>query len=234
MLFYPSANEVKIIGQMCPVIISQDRCYEPFNECLHMHMPVFMFPSQDELPPIGKNHVVFFEGGTDVNPLLYNGVKLGVTDEPDVFRDSFEKRVFDHAVDHGAAMVGICRGAQFLTAMAGGKLVQHVTGHAEGKMHAIETCFGNSTMQVTSSHHQMMYPFDIPHRLIAWSKEKRSKVYQGISKEEEKKITLEPEIVWYPEIRALCIQPHPEWMSYSSPLGIFCRQLFQHFFFETK
>lgn len=34
-------------------------------------------------------------------------------------------------------MVGICRGAQFLNVMAGGKMIQHVEGHAIHGTHEI-------------------------------------------------------------------------------------------------
>ena len=43
--------------------------------------------------------------------------------------------------------------------MNGGKLVQNVKGHATGFTHGITD--GDKIYQITSTHHQMQYPFDL-------------------------------------------------------------------------
>ena len=137
MDFYPASETLTVRGRMLPVVISQDRCFEPFRDCLYNNMFSFLHRSMKELPALGKEHVVFFEGGTDVNPALYNSAKIPASDTPDVVRDAFEQRVFEHAYSCGSAMVGICRGAQFLNVMCGGEMYQDVSKHARAGTHKI-------------------------------------------------------------------------------------------------
>ena len=53
----------------------------------------------------------------------------------------------------GISIIGVCRGAQFLCAFAGGKLIQHMTGHHGD--HSITTVDGR-VYQSSSDHHQLM------------------------------------------------------------------------------
>ncbi len=115
--------------------------------------------------------------------------------------------------------LGICRGAQFLTVLAGGKLIQHVNGH--DNTHKIQTSFNMpeghfKSYIMSSSHHQMMYPYNMNENnfeLIAWSEYYKSSTYlNGDDLEINLPFDfLEPEIVYYKYINALCIQGHPEY-----------------------
>ena len=69
----------------------------------------------------------------------------------------------------------------------------------------------------------MMYPWfdkhhrEIEHKMIGWMEKARSDVYWGEPTEtgEERSIILpghEPEIVWFPKTKSLCIQSHPEFI----------------------
>ena len=140
---------------------------------------------------------VVFTGGADVNPAYY-----GESPQPytvvDNKRDLNSLHVYMMALGHNKPMVGICRGAQFLTVMAGGKLRQHVLGHCGP--HTI-TFDSGQVVKVASTHHQMMNLESTLHVLIAWA---------DIVGEKD------PEIVYYPEINALACQPHPEYPE-SSP-----------------
>src|SRR5258708_5997364 len=70
---------------------------------------------------IGKDDLILFAGGTDVNPKLY-GEKQGTwTGRSDFQRDAFEQTVFEMYPDN--PKLGICRGSQFVNVMNGGKLV---------------------------------------------------------------------------------------------------------------
>ena len=97
--------------------------------------------------------------------------------------------------------------------MAGGSLIQHVKGH--DKSHNISFNYGK-TLFFNSSHHQMMYPFNLNkenYKLIAWSTYFQSPFYLNGNNENIKLPNnfLEPEIVYYKNIKSLCIQGHPEW-----------------------
>ena len=151
-----------------------------------------------------------FTGGTDINPRLYGEWPDPHTQYPDRARDLYEQDMFMDAYRRKIPMVGICRGAQFLHAMNGYKLHQHVDGHHGNHMIYTE----KETIMATSDHHQMMYspkPTD-PAEVLAWSYiTERSNA--------------DPEVVWYPPTRSLSHQPHPEWMDFYAP--------YRRYFFET-
>ncbi|MCB0627922.1 MAG: gamma-glutamyl-gamma-aminobutyrate hydrolase family protein [Saprospiraceae bacterium] len=193
------------------------------------------------LPPhkdaINRFDLVCFTGGTDISPLLYDESPHKKTQFHDSARDVLEVHIFNIAVMNKIPMVGICRGAQLLTALNGGKLIQHVKNH--NGYHNIVTDEG--MINVSSSHHQMMYPWDIDHILLGYSKE-LSNTYEGRSKEignhyyqhsqyfpteayDEKGYVKEPEVVYYPQTNALAHQAHPEWMTETSP--------YYQYFFKT-
>lgn len=168
---------------------------------------------------IGTDDALLFNGGTDINSKLYGEEPNGFTEPPDTQRDEFERMMFRRAQGAGAACIGICRGAQLLCALSGGKLIQHVTGHTNNS-HEIITDDGRK-MHAAADHHQMMYPHDVYHKLIAWSTGIADS-YCEYGKEVPEK---EPEIIMIPDTRSLCIQPHPEWMAYNSLFQDYCREL---------
>lgn len=181
-----------------------------------------------------KNTVVLFQGGRDINPSYYGEVMGEHTQPPNITRDRIEFSMFYRAVKSGAGMIGICRGAQLITAAAGGKLIQHVTGHRG--LHPIST-FDNRTLICSSDHHQMMNPYPINKDswdMIAWSRTRMSKNYLSGdgSCADLPKDFMEPEIVWYPSYRALAIQGHPEWMRDDLPFPCYCRKLVSEFIFK--
>lgn len=147
-----------------------------------------------------------FTGGEDVCPKMYNEAVLPCS-YFNLQRDLSEKAVFDTLRTQNIPMVGICRGAQFLCAMAGGKLYQHVENHTY--WHEIITNDGR-TIEVSSTHHQMQVP-PLDAEIIAWS-EKRSHVYLGRQEKWQGKYQMakEADVVYYPNINALGIQYHPE------------------------
>ena len=179
---------------------------------------------------ITKNDIVLFEGGTDVNPSLYGDPKGSRTGFSDHQRDAKEWKFFNLAQEAGAFCLGICRGAQFLTALSGGKLFQDVTGHTSD--HAILTDEGKE-FYVTSTHHQMCNPFNLPDgyfELIAWSIPRRSKYYLKGEDKEVEEPPVEPEIIWYPKTRSLAIQGHPEYLVDNATYPVFCRNLVDKLF----
>jgi len=174
---------------------------------------------------------LYFSGGADVNPALY-GQKKGKFTFIDEKRDEICQNIVNGYP--GTPKLGICRGAQFLTVMAGGRLIQHIEGHTSS--HKIDVHFeGNSkpsTYDITSTHHQMMYPFNIGadrYSLIGWATMFRSMVYldgndNQISVPEK---FVEPEIIYYRQTRSLAIQGHPEYSNCNNNTKDLCLDLIE-------
>lgn len=157
--------------------------------------------------------LVVFTGGHDVDPQLY-GERKNPKTVSNYGRDVKEQSLFDRVRANNIPMVGICRGAQFLTVMNGGSLIQHVNNHAISGTHKIVLEDGH-TVDVTSTHHQMMNPAGVYH-VAAWA-EGLSDVYEGgdegVKMKQTRQTIKEPEVVWYNMSRSLAVQFHPEYMN---------------------
>lgn len=151
-------------------------------------------------------------GGEDISPSIYGQRVSDYTDADAELskRDRIEVTAVQACISRGIPVIGVCRGAQLLCAIAGGTLIQHVNGHA-GTPHSITTKSGETVVS-SSVHHQMMFPFNVDHELIAWASPKRAKQYINGDNEqiEEMEEHEEPEIVWFPKVKGLAIQGHPE------------------------
>lgn len=172
-------------------------------------------------------------GGSDISPSIYGdrvAQMCGAAAELSK-RDREEVNACQAAIDRGIPIIGVCRGAQLVCALAGGRLIQHVDNHA-GHMHQIDNIDDDPVM-TSSVHHQMMYPFDVDHEMIAWSSEKLSKRYIIGNDESDPEMTdkVEPEIVWFPKIKALGIQGHPEFHGNpkQDPFVQYCMKLVDKF-----
>lgn len=172
----------------------------------------------------GVDAVVFW-GGTDIHPNLYNEDRHPRSQagrEPSA-RDEFEWKAMRYCQVNDIPMIGVCRGAQLMTAFVGGFLIQDVNGHH--LTHDMQTNDG-SIIATTSCHHQMMYPYDVEHELLAWAVPRQSGYYHGdsytpLSCMNDKR---EPEVVYYPQIRGLAIQGHPEW-AVGTQFADYCNEL---------
>lgn len=67
-----------------------------------------------------------FTGGHDVDPVFYGEVPLPVCGSLCAERDCMEKKLFDIALEKDRAVLGICRGIQFINAALGGSLYQDI------------------------------------------------------------------------------------------------------------
>jgi GMP synthase-like glutamine amidotransferase len=163
-----------------------------------------------------EDSILILHGGSDISPKLYNEKpnKFTWAEEDLSTRDQKEVNLVSRAIAMKIPIFGICRGAQFLCAHAGGKLYQHVTGHQGGK-HKITTNKG-AVFVTTSAHHQMMNPAGTEHQMIAWSTNCLSREYLGEEEYNHTPPEVEPEIVFFPGIKGLAVQGHPEWMSKKS------------------
>lgn len=208
----------------CP--IGNAGSINPFDE-------IFLHKKDISVDISGVDAVVFW-GGTDIHPSLYKQTAhfTNQAGNSPSARDVFEWKAMLYCRQHGIPMIGVCRGAQMLCAMAGGWLIQDCDKHNCGT-HEIKTKEGD-ILHTTSAHHQMMYPFDVPHEMLAWSPSPRSTKYFGSSRDALTcmKDKVEPEVVYFPEIRGLAIQGHPEWeRSNNTPFSQYVNRLVLQYLF---
>jgi gamma-glutamyl-gamma-aminobutyrate hydrolase PuuD len=168
------------------------------------------------VPTLAQADIVFFTGGEDVSPNLYNCEKHYTT-YCNPHRDAYEVEMFRN-VNPDQLVIGVCRGSQFCCVMNGGKLVQNCNHHALAGVHNIINV-DNEIYKITSTHHQMQYPFDLDPKdydILYWAQKLATK-YEGDGIDATK-IVKEPEIVLYHKEnkpKCLAIQGHPEMMPHT-------------------
>lgn len=163
-------------------------------------------------------------GGGDVSPELYG-------EEPHRRTYGSPKRDISECIDaeiaikNGIPIIGICRGAQLLCVLSGGKLVQDI--NHPGKHDMIwkdlntKQFVSDRPMRINSIHHQLQYPYnlkDSDYEVYGFSQEISDEYEIGVGSNSivNKSLILEkgePEIVYYPKIKGLGIQFHPEMMA---------------------
>jgi len=206
----------------------------------HANLATFLFGGNDffrTVENVGDSDLVMMPGGSDWNPKYYKHSKHSYTNYIDSV-DELQMKTLSLAKKHKIFTIGICRGAQGLTISAGGVLIQHVTGHANGD-HQIYFKNNNNNapviVTVNSMHHQMCWPYVMPpgtFEIIGYSraddnKMKGSRVYEFGPDEHIDYNTIkngnsydslcalnfkEPEVIYYPKIGGYAIQCHPEMM----------------------
>jgi len=165
-----------------------------------------------------KIDLILFTGGEDVNPSYYGESKGKYTSISNKRDEAESNYMFNRDEFYNTPKLGICRGAQFLTVMSNGKLIQHVNGHGINGSHALDMKHlgVNGEFQITSTHHQMMFPYNMnknSYEIIATATNFLSNTYlDGLNSEKElPKDFEECEIVYYPKTKSLAIQGHPEY-----------------------
>ena len=177
---------------------------------------------EKDLNRIPNYDFIIFWGGEDISTGFYK--ERSVYSNSNEFRskrDFLEETAFNYAKTTGTPMLGICRGAQLLCALSGGRLWQHVENH--GRSHLIKLKETNELLQVTSTHHQMMRPTADMKVLgvsaTPLSPEKFNEAGMHFTEEDE------AEIVFIPKTASLCIQGHPEYTEVNSPFSKLAKQL---------
>lgn len=166
---------------------------------------------------------VIFEGGIDVNPEIYGAKKHPKTDMG-AYRDTIDLKNYEIARNLNKPLVGICRGAQFLCAKSGGKLIQdQFSGPSVHKISVVvnhDLIESNNKerkieeMETTSSHHQAMYVDNMDPKdyiVLGWTKG----IVTNRHLEDHTQIVFperDMEIVYFRKTNSLCIQGHPEWI----------------------
>jgi len=173
----------------------------------------------DRAVSLHKADILLFVGGADVNPLLYNENPL-VETRFDVQRDEFD--MLGYRAAESKFKVGICRGGQFLNVMNGGRMWQDVNNHALVHTHKLTDAMPGKTLDVTSTHHQMMRPTGSA-IVIGTAREATYKKAEtqrwllnpNIKVQDENKLNnyfkIDHEVLYYPGTRSLSFQPHPEY-----------------------
>ncbi len=154
--------------------------------------------------------IIVWTGGEDIDPLMYDEKPI-----PETYynrkRDVEDVSIYREAEKDGKILIGICRGAQLLNVLNGGKMWQDVNGHGS----TIHQVFDNITKEfysVNSIHHQMMIPPKHA-EIVGWnaiSTQKESYSRSWIKKPGAGETEIDPEVVWFPRTKALCFQGHPE------------------------
>lgn len=175
---------------------------------------------------IKEADLVIFEGGEDINPALYHE-PVGRYTYFNNRRDALELHVYEQARELNIPCWGTCRGLQFLTAMAGGRLIQDMTHTGSHEL----TFYDGFKMRTNTLHHQMAYPYDLKkgedYYLLAAAYGLSNTFEDGYHRQIEMPIvdgkTEEPEMIYYPKINAIGIQGHPEMMDNKSTMVKVCR-----------
>jgi hypothetical protein len=177
--------------------------------------------------------LICFTGGADVNPALYGEPCHDRTNFSE-FRDGESMDLYEKHRD--TPKVGICRGAQLLNVLSGGSMYQHVEGHAIRGTHAVSDLLTGKSVQVSSTHHQMMIPnlgrgVVLADAQLGGHKEGGPVNYNGLHTGYELE-GFDAESVMYLGNKCLCFQPHPEFFQ---PDHECCQLFFSHLnFFLTQ
>ena len=221
------------VKQLLNIVIADDASSLDYVSYLNEKFEVIVHKIIDVKNPKDID-LVLFTGGEDVNPGYYNE-SVGKYTFINNNRD--KKEIDTFAKFRGNSfLLGICRGSQLLTVLSGGKLIQHVEGHCKDHSMMLR---GSLSYNITSSHHQMLYPFNLnekDYELIAYSEFFQSKTYLNGNNEEIEltKNFLEPEIVYYKNTNSLCIQGHPEWSHCERRTSSMCLNLIDRYLQEFK
>lgn len=155
-----------------------------------------------------ESDLVVFTGGPDVDPVYYGEARHHATRvNPD--RDAADIDDYLKCLELGIPMFGVCRGAQFLHVMNGGKLYQHVDGHYGS--HRIFDIAGKTTIpNVSSVHHQMCIANkEGGMEVLACTKQATERWLND--KEKTDNIGYDVEAFFYRDTCCLGVQGHPEY-----------------------
>ena len=221
------------VKQVLNIVIADDASSLDYVSYLNEKYEVIVHKTKDVKNPKDID-LVLFTGGEDVNPAHYNE-NIGKYTHINSNRDKKEIDTF-YRFKGKSFLLGICRGNQLLTILSGGKLIQHVEGHCRDHSMVLNNSL---KYNITSSHHQMIYPFDLnekDYELIGYSEYFRSNTYLNGDNEEIELSNnfLEPEIVYYKKTNALCIQGHPEWNHCEKRTSQMCLNLIDKYLKEFK
>jgi gamma-glutamyl-gamma-aminobutyrate hydrolase PuuD len=166
-----------------------------------------------------------FTGGPDVDPVLYNEA-LHPQTRINADRDLADIETYLFCMEHGIPMFGVCRGAQFLHVMEGGKLIQDADGHH--RAHPIYDVKEKYHLKnVSSVHHQICRPNpENGMEILATANTSRKRWLNP--KEFAQGVTEDIEAFWYPKSLSLGVQGHPEYSGFNE-YTCWCLKLIENY-----
>lgn len=197
-------------------LLRKEQEYEALFQSIDFEVKIF---NPEDVNSLNKHTLVCFTGGVDISPKFYSESPHPKTYSGDEKRDTREYTLAKLLSYRRVPLVGICRGAQLLCAVAGGTLYQHVDNHSGQNMIMIndKEYSGNKRVDALEDHHQMMNPDSV---------EKTGGKILGISGRFEASTvestdqlgyikyhspSVNPEIAYWKDKYILAHQPHPEW-----------------------
>lgn len=181
-----------------------DKCCEP------IFAEMFTRANCYKADNLAEADLVVFTGGPDVNPELYGELPHSKT-QFSKERDDIDTKLFVECLKKGIPMLGVCRGAQFLHVMNGGKLWQDVDGH--GTSHSMRIFGSNEVIdRVSSTHHQMVRPHH-GMEVLGVAEEATEKWATPTLVQRQKSVDIEA--FFYRDTCCFGVQGHPEYKSYN-------------------
>jgi len=176
----------------------------------------------EDIPNDAKGFLLL-HGGEDISPSIYGeqtNKYCRAPNEPSQ-RDQLELDLIKRARELDLVILGICRGAQLLCAVDGGKLVQHIVGHGN-KDHTVSSPeYGDVIGKSNTAHHQMMVPRSsrmntilgvVNEKVLGYSELNTLREYDRV-----------PEIVVFNKLKGFGVQFHPEWMNPTDTIVNWCK-----------
>lgn len=146
-------------------------------------------------------------GGSDVSSKYYNQPKSSYLFSDEI-TDRIEYEDYQRAIELKKPIIGICKGSQWLSALAGGAIFQHIN---HPYFHKIST-YDGLKLTVNSLHHNLAdlsnLKENIDYKLLAWAENLSPFHINGYNQNIECK--KEPEVVYFPKINGLGLQNHNE------------------------
>lgn len=198
--------------------------------------PVFEEIGWTVVEDLSEADAVQLIGGADIDPSWYGRPAHPRTSYTES-RDRITASLYEAALREGKAILGVCRGAQFINAVVGGGMYQDVEGHFQNHdVYDVET--QEIVMGVNSIHHQMMIPHSSA-RKIAYCVPSLAKLHREEVLEDgsivHRKVTddqPEWEVLYYPQVRGLCFQSHPEYCKKGGPTRTYYQHLLRRLYPE--
>lgn len=179
-----------------------------------------------EHPEDLRSGVLILWGGEDIGTSLYGETpnKMCRDFKPSA-RDLREIALIKQAKQHNVPIIGICRGAQLMCVVSGGKLAQHINGHGWHHRVALHD-EGGVEVVCNSSHHQMMLP--AADAKILATAGAASGLGEGNKEQYHERVN---EVVYFPTLNGLGIQAHPEWDDCSEDFISYCRRKIKEYLY---
>lgn len=137
---------------------------KPYAEYIsRFGIPVILTPQHTEVEPVD---LLILPGGKDVLPTTYGQLPSYHTGDPNIMLEHFDNVMLPKYLAAGTPILAICRGAQKLWSLFGGRIIQHYPWHKQSDYNTHQChdlaytedfkAFGKLLKKVNSRHHQTM------------------------------------------------------------------------------